>query len=1326
MLRPQLPRIWLIIVYCQALFLTFHSALTQPTDAFAPAKTSVLVLYDSSDPYGTLCFHQTLITLRYGRIPYRSLDLAKTSSLCSLDEFSSVLITTEMIWKISASGCSELEAFVHRGGGLAVLFRGWNPELGRLFGVHNRTTPEVDTARSQGLIFTKEFLPGIEGVSINDVLLTDISSFAVDLDSADNVFATTWKGRYPVAWLRRFGAGTVVFWNTSLLSEKIYRGFITGTLGIIQPWTAALIMDLSTVCLDDFPLPSSSQKPEPIKSEFDETSTQFYYLRWYPDMMELSRSFGIKYTTALIFNYAEMTSPPYTFVEWSRTLMEVAGKPINAAVWTARQDSRENEMGLHGHNHLPLTLANWGTETNMELALKAAKRRWEMDNLGPEPTSYIPPMNVIDSVGMDALLDVFPKIGVVAGQYLGRFELGQRREFGQDPWNKNITDIPRMTSGYVMDDFNRMETISMIHSVGAWNHFVHPDDVIPTPGRYQENVREDENLDAAGWYDKPKDDGLYYRLRTWLQFVKDYYPWLRSETLSEARDIVVKYAATASDAVSHGNKIQFSTTKTPSYFMLYLPGTNTVRSIDGGKIIHDEKMEFSKYYILECEGGRMVVTLQDAVPAMNFKGPEQGELYHLNNLARNDVPVDETLRQSPEELPKKKPAVKVAKPDLQRADDLIGEGKQREAIILLERLVQHRPNDTRIWVKLRQLYDLNNKPAKALKALETLVRLEPNDVATMKTLAQRYVWANRLTDALHINERILQREPNDVALVRTLAEENVALNRQSEAILLYEKILRKEPQNVALRNKLAELYFWNGKNNQGIEEYEHILQLNKSDTSLMRSLAQKYLEVDRQKDALRMYERLLVHRPRDVELRNRLAQLYTWNNEGKKAIQQYQEILVMNANDLQTRKTLARLYVENNDPDSAINQLKVLTRLDPNDIASLKSLGELCVWRERQKEAIPVYEKIVAREPDSISYRVMLGQLYAWNKNPRAARRQLNEVLHRDPANTNALGQLADMERGNGEWYLARNHYLQLLAVDARNKEARAAVDDIRREHGLLFNPSYERTEDSNQLMREQVPVAAGLFQTEGWGLGVQAVRQNILDKRLAQSEIGYGLGLNGKYSVGQHMALSAFVLATSYTSGWVPLSLGLQANNTLTPQLYSTLKLRRTETTEGVQAVKSKILLNSATGELFFQTTERLSLSGMAEGDFYSDNNSKMTVAGFSTYKLIVGTPTITLLANYAYQDSKVIYPSSIPYWTPSKLSTTSIGTDVTVGLFESLSIEAAYLNTLQAGVFSNNVRAQITWHPTMFSEVSLYYEKLGSKVYSQNTFRAVIQYRY
>jgi hypothetical protein len=209
-------------------------------------------------------------------------------------------------------------------------------------------------------------------------------------------------------------------------------------------------------------------------------------------------------------------------------------------------------------------------------------------------------------------------------------------------------------------------------------------------------------------------------------------------------------------------------------------------------------------------------------------------------------------------------------------------------------------------------------------------------------------------------------------------------------------------------------------------------------------------------------------------------------------------------------------------------------------------------------------------------------------------------------------------------------------------------------------------------------------------------------------------------------LSLSGTALATSYVSKWVPVSLSLQTDVTVSSRVSSALKLQRFETTEGVQAIRSHITVNRAAAELFSQTTDRLSMAGSAESDWYSDNNSKMTLASFFTYKVLMESPSITLLANYAYQNSRIVYATSIPYWTPHQLSTTSLGISATQDLFEWFTIDAAYLRTLQAGVFSDNVRGRLTLRPSQFSQFFVEYEKLGSTVYSQNAFRAVLQYRY
>ena len=1281
-------------------------------------RSSVLVLYDSTEEYGMACYEQTVIALRTARIPYRSFNLGPTNILPPLQNYASVLITTETVWKLTPEACAQLTQYVREGGGAAVLFRGWNEGLQELFGIRFTTAPNVIATKSRGLVFTKEFLPGFRNLTLNDQLIPDVSRFDVELDSSAIVFATTAVGSYPVAWFERFGAGRIVYWNTSLLSTKVYRGLISASMGCIQPWTSVMLMNFSTVCLDDFPLPSPNVQVEPLKTEFHQTPSEFYALRWFPDMMKLAQRYDLKYTSGLIFSYSEMTTPPYIYLEWTRSEMVVGGKPINSSVWVAREASREIELGLHGHNHEPLTLGIWKTEGNMELALQAARRRWEVDNLGPLPSSYIPPMNVIDSTGIRALAASFPSVKVVGGQFMGKYELGQGREFGPEPWDHELTDVPRTTSGYIMDDFSRIATVSMVHALGVWNHFVHPDDVINAAARYQESVRDFQSVDVTGWYDEPARDGLYYRFQAWLDFIQATYPWLRRVTLNESREIVQQFAAASVTVESAGRLVRFSSASVPSFYLFYLPPENRVVSIKGGHLLSQRILAFSKYIVVQANAPSMELKLANPVDSIRFEAPPQRNLYPSAGLERNDlaIPARETIALSPA-----KPRRGSASSQPERPTE-----NPVSPIARDERLVARDPGNVTLWRALAGEYRRDNDEHGTIRALENVVRLSPEDLDSRRELARQLVESNRVSDAIPVYKEIVNRAPRDTAALRSLAQLYVWTERQKDAIATYQKLLVHEPKNIGLHRTVGELCFWNSMFDEGIRQYEQVVALSKRDTASMRLLAQKYLEVNRQQDAIRMYEQILPFESRDVAFRKQLAQLYAWNNAPAKAVGQYEAMAGIEPGNREIQATLAEMYLANGEQDKAIGQFEKLLRGSRNDIASLKHLGELYLWKERQKDAVGIYEQIVAAEPDSIPSRMMLGRLYLWTQRPREAADEFREVVRRDSGNKEALDLLAEVERGDGEWSEARGHYRAALALDANDRTAISGLEEIDREHSQLGKSSYEYGEDSNKLIREQVPFAAGVFQFEDWDVGVNGIRQNISDHRLGGSETGYGLGIAVKTAVSRTWSLTGSVLGTSYASGWTPLSASIQAEGALLPGLSSSVRARRFETTEGVQAINTRIMVNQAAADAYWQATERFSLSGTAEGDSYSDDNTKETFAAFSTLKVISADPGLMLLGNYAYQDSKIIYPSSTPYWTPSKLSTSSVGVDFLEDVSAWLRVEAAYLSALQAGVFSNNVRLTVTLKPSRMTEISFGYEKLGSAVYNQETMRVVAQIRY
>ncbi|HLP16105.1 MAG TPA: DUF2194 domain-containing protein [Bacteroidota bacterium] len=1252
-------------------------------------RSSVLVVYDSGDAYALPCFKQIIVTLEYNRLPYVTYDLARSTSLPDLDSYISVITATEMLWKIDPPSCDLLNSYVSNGGGLAVLYRGWNANIHTLLGVTATQSPVVSERKSRGLNFIRELIPGINPTSIAPSILGDISAYDIRLTPTASAFATSAVDQLPVGWINSYGKGKVVFWNTVLLSEKIYRGLIIPSLGAVQPVTISPIINLSVICLDDFPNASPNAKVEPIKSEFNMTVSEFYAFQWYPDMLRLARQYGLRYTSGLVFGYGEVTTPPYKFSEWVNSTVERGGKKINSSVWLARKAQKDIEIAFHGQNHQPLTLKNWRSRDNMKLALSAARKRWEYDNLGPDPLSYIPPMNVIDSVGMNALTDIFPAIRVIGSQYMGRFAMGQNREFGTDPWNPRIKSFPRVTSGFIFDDFNKLLTLSLIHTVGAWTHFVHPDDILPVAGRYAENTRDDLASENWQWLGEPNHTGIFYSFESWIRFVNKYYPWLRYDDYAHAYAPLSNYEACQVSVRSVERKVNVRLNIVPSDFTIHVNDGNTIVSCNGGEILQTNVLAFSSYYVIRARKSDIAITLRDPVAPLFYQAGSPAHLYLAGDSRYSGSTTEQ--KQYPAGLASLQPYRSVRgrirqTASAQNAAALAatfrssgrrsGGAGERSTSDVSEKsqAEQDAPLPQDPLSRARRFVELDQKE-KAIPVYETYLSTHLNDAKTWRDLYQLYTWSDRPKDATRALEAYVRLSPDDYQSMQTLAEAYVGAERQKEAIPLYERLAAHAPDGLATRTMLAQLYGWNGMSDQAGREYERLYEGASHDTAYAMRAAEQYQAAGRTADASRMIEEVV--------------------------------------------------------------------RRNPSDLQSMKKLGEMYLWQERQPDAIRVYERIVQAEPDSLPSRITLARLYGWNKRPEEATMQSREILKRDAGNIDALRIVADNARAEENWFDARAWYSIVAQHRPHDTDVREYLDAVRRDHGLHFTSAYEWIDDSNNLTREELPVSIELYQTRLADYYLRAVGRRVRDNRLIPvinpdgtdegmttraglSKTGYGAGLGAKFALGRRTAFSFEALATRYDSNWTPITMGAKLEHSFTDRFSGSISLERSETVEGIQAIRRNMYTTSARGELFLQATDRWSIGTMAEFESYTDNNLRSTGAILSTYKIVLRQPQIALQASSIYQDTKLIYLTSEPYWTPRELFTNSIGASLSYTFFDVFTPEISETGTVQGGVFSNNVGAKVVIQLSQFLQLTAEYGKLGSSVYRQTVARAGLSYRY
>jgi hypothetical protein len=193
------------------------------------------------------------------------------------------------------------------------------------------------------------------------------------------------------------------------------------------------------------------------------------------------------------------------------------------------------ELGFHGYNHMPLCLEGvddnlkygeyklWVSKASMENSLEELESFSKGLFPNVDFTVYVPPSNILSESGKEALIEACPDIKVIASTYLVDADnIAYVQEFEVD--DDGIINTPRITSGCVIDDYQKISAMSELNFHYVQSHFMHPDDVL------------DEDRGAAlGW------EELSQRFDEYLSWLSVSAPDIRKVTGSQMGTAVLVY-----------------------------------------------------------------------------------------------------------------------------------------------------------------------------------------------------------------------------------------------------------------------------------------------------------------------------------------------------------------------------------------------------------------------------------------------------------------------------------------------------------------------------------------------------------------------------------------------------------------------------------------------------------------------------------------------------------------------------------------------------------------------------------------------------------------
>ncbi len=480
------------------------------------------LMYDSTAPYDTPHMETVRGMLDVMRIPYTTVDLAQGSP--ALPAPDSMILFCSQSLSPFADRLEEFSAWLRAGGQFGITI---TPVLDPTLQLFYRTLGILESANDyvqfSAYQYTIGELPLWEGAAMEG---HDDFALPVRL-SEDSVvhLSTADERQIPLMWEKPVGDGRVVVTNMSLIEGKDSRSIAALALFALSDEVIYPIINAGMVYVDDFPAPQPEGFNERLLKETGYSIQGTFRSVWWPDMKQLARDYGFRYTGILIETYNDQVEPPFEPEPVDRSLMRY---------YASEMLDLGGEVGLHGYNHMPLNgpgfvypwedYKTWATPAYMGMALKELERFAEETLPLVKFVTYVPPSNYLGEMGWKAITDTLPDIRVISGLYLpetGMQALVQEFEEHED----GIVSVPRISAGYAPDPYMQRMIASGLLLHGVFSHFVHPDDIL-----------DDVRRAGLAW------EEMRAGFAALGEDLRETYPQLRHATSQEGAAAVQRYA----------------------------------------------------------------------------------------------------------------------------------------------------------------------------------------------------------------------------------------------------------------------------------------------------------------------------------------------------------------------------------------------------------------------------------------------------------------------------------------------------------------------------------------------------------------------------------------------------------------------------------------------------------------------------------------------------------------------------------------------------------------------------------------------------------------
>ncbi len=354
---------------------------------------------------------------------------------------------------------------------------------------------------------------------------------------------------------------------------------------------------------------------------------------------------------------------------------------------------------------------------------------------------------------------------------------------------------------------------------------------------------------------------------------------------------------------------------------------------------------------------------------------------------------------------------------LMLSDFLIRHDREAEALDVLERAVEHNPDDFNLLTELEVLHRALGASVAADSLSE---RLTDVDGLTADEIAARA-------------ERAYLTAIKDSAATGT-------------AVGLLAKGLELDGGHYGMLTMLGDLRFRQGDFGESADLLARALRSDPREADVWLQATLAYLNADQPERAAEIGEEAIILFPGRVDLFEATAHAYFVTYQNSRSIELYQHALELLSDDelwsagmaAEAHASLGFLFSRRSQNDRSDHHYRAALRIDSTHVFALNNFAyNLATRRDHLNEALELARRAVRLQPDSPSLQDTLGWVLFQLDRPDEAHPYLARAVDAAPDNPTILEHLGDVEERLGRLDSARTRWARALELDPESQTLR-------------------------------------------------------------------------------------------------------------------------------------------------------------------------------------------------------------------------------------------------------------------------------------------------